>query len=271
MKTILCLLLLLLNLPVQAQLNVLWTPPDGSPSNAVWEVWAAIGTNALTRLGETTKTTFVIPQTPTTDTMVLVFGRAGGIAWPAASTNWTPVTPVSSGNLVFTRTNVVTVTVTNVVTVTNQAPAIVPSIVNGGFTNGLTGWLVTGVVDSAYGAARFNSGDRTPSGAIVQTVSTSAGARYTLNFDAGILAFTVYDPASNTYKKWPQAVTVTIQSAGVYVTRTLTLQPPAGTTPVYSPQSIEFYADSSRTTITFKDASTATASVDLFVDNVTIR
>lgn len=286
MKTIACLLALLLNVPLHAQLNVLWTPPPGSPPDAVWEVWATIGSNPLTRLGDTTKPNFVIPQTPTTDTMVLVFGRAGGIAWPAASTNWTPVLPVSSGNLVFARTNVVTltnlvtvtrtntVTVTNVVTVTgtNQAPAAaVPTIVNGNFTNGLTGWTVTGAVDSAYTAARFNSGERTPNGAISQSISTAAGARYTLAFDAGILAFTVFDPASNTYKKWPQAVTVTIQGAGVLATRTITLQPPAVTSPVYSPQSIEWYADAPKATITFKDASTATSSVDLFIDNVTIR
>lgn len=291
-KALFC-VLLLLGAPALAQLHVRWTPPTNMPPGVIWEVWTSEGNQPLGRSGTSITNSFTIPTTPTNQTMVLVFGRADGFAWPAASTNWSPLWVTNTGNLLFSRTNLVTMTnlvtqtnlvtltnfltwtnlvyVTNYVTITNlpgtNLPPILPTIVNGTFTNGSVGWTATGIVDfpTAYSAARFNSGQRTPGGQISQKVVTEPGQVYTLGYAAGIIA----------YQKWPQAIQVIIQGGtnvpAVLTQAVTTLLPPPNFDLVYTNRTISFRADSPQTTIIFRDASTYTDSVDCFVDNVAFR
>jgi hypothetical protein len=159
----------------------------------------------------------------------------------------------------------------NIVTVSIAVNAVVPgSLVNGSFEQDFTGWTSTGNIEiksAAPYAARdgskliaFNAGNSTPNGVLTQTFPTATGQSYTLAFDAGVLS----------YNTNPQKVLVTVTGGGSLLSQTITINGLSGGTNRWLPQSYTFVADSTSTTLTFRDQSTATNYLDLLLDNVRV-
>ena len=155
-------------------------------------------------------------------------------------------------------------------TVTGSAPAAV-SLVNGSFEFDYTGWTWSGnqqirTNSSSYKASSgvkyigFNGGNSTPNGVLSQTFATTPLQSYRLEFDAGVMAF-------NTN---PQSLQVTVTGASSLLSQVVTLTGLGNGSARWFPQSFTFVANSASTTLTFRDQSSSTASLDLLLDNVRI-
>ena len=160
--------------------------------------------------------------------------------------------------------NVVTVSITiNPVATTN--------FVNGSFESDYTGWTKSGnqgikgsltpnMASNGNRYVSFNSGNTAPNGILSQTFSTIKGTTYSLAFDVGILDIV----------NQQQQLGVTVTGSTNLLTRTITLQGTASRATRWVPQSMTFVANSTSTSLTFRDQSTTTNSVDLQLDNVRI-
>ena len=167
-------------------------------------------------------------------------------------------------------TSVVSAAATLTVTQSPTTPSPEPSFTNGSFESGITGWSASGnygIAGSYYKAsdgtqlAVFNWGQSTPNGSLSQTFSTVAGQTYGLSFDAGVLAFNYSE----------QRMQVTARGAGVVLSKTVSVfGNSSGASKWGARQSFTFTADSSATTVIFKDVSTTTLNVDLLLDNVQV-
>jgi hypothetical protein len=143
-------------------------------------------------------------------------------------------------------------------------------LTNGSFEQNFTGWTSSGNLDIMTGssnasqgtkALRFNAAQKTPNGVLSQQFTTSRGQKYTLSFDYGI-----FSPVRSSQ----QRLKVRLQGNATLLSQTVTKT--AWTSTVqYSPNSFQFTADSSLTTLTFTDVSTVTDSVDSYLDNVQVR
>ena len=143
-------------------------------------------------------------------------------------------------------------------------------IANGSFESGVTGWTTTGnltIESSAPWSATsgnnlvaFNGGEALPNGALSQTFITTVGQSYTLAFDAGVVA----------YNTNAQTMQVSLSGAGSLFSQSITLSGLGGGTNRWLPQSFTFVADSVTTTLTFRDLSTFTKSIDLMLDNIRV-
>ncbi|MEO5914296.1 MAG: cadherin-like domain-containing protein [Luteolibacter sp.] len=159
--------------------------------------------------------------------------------------------------------NVVTVSIT-------VSTPISQLLVNGSFESNFTGWTNTGnlVIESAspYTAtngtklAGFNGGNLTPNGVLSQTFTTVAGQTYTLTFDAGVLSFNFS----------PQKLLVTADGTASLLNQLVTVNGTNSGTNVWTPKSFTFVADSTVTTLTFRDQSASTGGIDLTLDNVSV-
>ena len=160
----------------------------------------------------------------------------------------------------------------NIVTVSISVNAVVAGgIVNGSFESGFTGWTVVGnqTIQSAAPFAAtegtklvgFNGGNTTPNGVLSQTFATSPGQSYTLAFDAGVLFYT----------SAPQVMNVTVMGSTNRLNRTLTFTGSGSGPNSWFPQNFTFIADSSNTTLTFRDQSASTGAIDLILDNVRVN
>lgn len=161
--------------------------------------------------------------------------------------------------------NVVTVSIT-------VGTPISQLLVNGSFESDYTGWINTGnqsvqPTSTGYGAtngtkvATFNGGNASPNAVLSQSFATVAGATYTLEFDAGVYSF-------NTN---PQRMKVDVDGTSNVFTQLLTLNGFNNGTSRYFPQSFTFVANSTLTTLTFRDQSATTSGLDMLLDNVRVN
>ncbi|MFO1499558.1 MAG: Ig-like domain-containing protein, partial [Verrucomicrobiota bacterium] len=107
---------------------------------------------------------------------------------------------------------------------------------------------------------RFNSGQTEPNGVLTTTISTVAGASYDLSFDMGTIA----------YNQKEQRLKVTVRGSSELLSETSAITGVMGGTPKWAAQAYTFVADSSSTTLTFRDVSTVTQDLDLLLDNVRV-
>ncbi|RYD24429.1 MAG: DUF642 domain-containing protein [Verrucomicrobiaceae bacterium] len=144
------------------------------------------------------------------------------------------------------------------------------SLVNGSFEAGYTGWTVTGnqaiQTASLYTATdgtqlvAFNRGESPPNGVLSQSFATTPGQSYVLAFDMGVLA----------YNNSQQKLQVQVTGATPLVNQTHTTNRLNNQLIRWESKNHPFTADSTSTTLTFKDVSTATNALDLTLDNVRI-
>jgi hypothetical protein len=159
----------------------------------------------------------------------------------------------------------------NIATVDLSVNGIIPgTVVNGSFEANFTGWTASGNVfvelaapDTAPDGAKlvtFNGGQSTPNGVLSQAFATAAGQRYTLAFDVGVLS----------YNTNSQTLALSVTGSGSLLSRTITLFG-VGAGPIrWTPQSFAFVANSTTTTLTFRDQSATTKNIDLMIDNVRV-
>ncbi|MES2660549.1 MAG: Ig-like domain-containing protein [Verrucomicrobiota bacterium] len=146
-------------------------------------------------------------------------------------------------------------------------------LVNGSFETDYAGWTATGNQQIRAGApyvptngsklAGFNGGNLTPNGLLTQTFNTVVGQTYTLAFDAGAMG----------YNSNPQKMQVSVtgsSSTGPLLTQTITVNAVGGGTCRWLAQSFTFVANSTSTTLSFRDQSATTEGIDLLLDNVRV-
>jgi lysophospholipase L1-like esterase len=145
------------------------------------------------------------------------------------------------------------------------------AITNGSFEDDYAGWAFSGNQEiqslspySASDGARlvsFNSGNSSPDGILSRSFSTTAGRTYRLTFDFGLLS-------GNNSTQW---LGVSVEGATELVSDFLSIQRQGNTLVRWVPATYTFTADSSSTTLTFTDESTATNNIDLLLDNVRVE
>lgn len=144
------------------------------------------------------------------------------------------------------------------------------TLINGSFEAGFTNWTNNGHLSVSFSSrytktdgirvAAFNGGDLAPNATLSQTIDTVAGQVYTLKFDLGVYSFNrnsqvMQVTATGTSRLLSQSITLTGRGQGVNL---------------WVPQSFSFVADSAATTLTFRDLSSATNSIDLLLDRVRV-
>src|SRR5438552_4854350 len=157
-----------------------------------------------------------------------------------------------------------------------ESPALTPGAsvkLPAGSTTALTGWTVgtTGLVSFANGPALgvspvngvqhigFNGGNTPPGGSIAQSFSTLVGQSYKVGFYVGRIG-----SGSGTMSMHAEVKSSTGELLG-------SLTGTAPNSPGYGEaQTFTFTAVTETSTLTFDDASTATASVDMLLDNVSV-
>jgi hypothetical protein len=142
---------------------------------------------------------------------------------------------------------------------------------NGGFETDFAGWTQTGSVQVVSGSfwvategvrvAAFNAGNSKPNGTLSQSFATTAGRTYTLEFDVG---------AISSMNRNEQRLQVIVQGQGSALLSETVSVFATGNGARYEPLRFSFEADSSTTTLTFKDVSFVTANLDLLLDNVRV-
>jgi lysophospholipase L1-like esterase len=146
-----------------------------------------------------------------------------------------------------------------------------PYVANGGFEFDFVGWNVTGSaqivadVERYYKEGRrtvvFNGGNGSPNGILSQSLATEPGQTYHLRLSVGVLAF-------NTAQQRLQCALV---GAGPLVTETVSIEGQGSGKVTWVSREFLFVADSATTTLTLRDTSTSTQSIDLLLDDVRIE
>ncbi|MCP5531676.1 MAG: DUF642 domain-containing protein [Akkermansiaceae bacterium] len=145
-------------------------------------------------------------------------------------------------------------------------------LVNGSFEDGENGWTMTGSrlvfeADAPYEATdevsllAFNPGQVTPGGSISQSIATTPGQEYVLEFDLGVLGNVGIQ----------QRLAVAVSGGGSLVSQTETVTANGLSSVVWAGKSYTFTAAASSTTITLSDVSTTGSSVDLLLDNIRLN
>lgn len=158
-----------------------------------------------------------------------------------------------------------------VTTVTIKVHAAAVEVLgNGSFEAGFDGWTVTGnlALQSAlpYQATHgttlvsFNDMNRPANSVMRRSFRTLPGHTYTLDFDAGVFA----------YNTNAQKLQVTVDGMSNRLAQTITMNGAGGGSSVWFPQHFTFVADRPSCTITFRDQSTSTSTIDLLLDHVRI-
>ena len=140
---------------------------------------------------------------------------------------------------------------------------------NGSFEAGLAGWMTAGNVMMGFNTPSsqatdgtrlivYNAGNTPPNGVLLQGVNTTAGQAYQLSFDVGVVAFNQSE----------QRLNVTAQGAKTLLSRTVSVFGVGNGLQKWVPQSFTFVADSTTTTLTFRDVSPTTLALDLLLDRV---
>ncbi|MEO5915751.1 MAG: choice-of-anchor Q domain-containing protein [Luteolibacter sp.] len=148
-------------------------------------------------------------------------------------------------------------------------------LANGSFESNLDGWTVTGNVSPQTGApyvptngakiAAFNAVNSLPNGVLSQTLPTEVGAHYSLDFDAGVLAYNTSEQRLKMEVRNVQDPPTT-----AVLSDTISIFGTGGGNNVWAPKHYEFVAQWPVTTLVFQDVSTSTANLDLMLDNVRI-
>ena len=144
------------------------------------------------------------------------------------------------------------------------------AVLNGSFEYGVAAWTFSGNVSIStnpnYGVTdgtqlvHFNWGQQPPNGVLSQTIATTPGQTYTVAFDVG---------AFSTVNTNEQRMQVTVQGSSPLQSRNISVNAP-GNGGAYMPQIVTFVANSSATTLSFRDISPTTTNVDLLLDNVRV-
>lgn len=155
-------------------------------------------------------------------------------------------------------------TVTVSITVNPVGPSL---LLNPSFEAGYDGWTASGnqsiewyTPTDGLRVADFNSENREPDATLSQSFATTPGQYYILTFDAGILAYTTDS----------QSAEVKVSGNAVLLSETVNLQGDGTGIPRWTEKGYAFTADSSTTTLTFRDLSTATIGIDFLLDNVRV-
>ena len=143
----------------------------------------------------------------------------------------------------------------------------VQALANGSFEQDASSWTITGHCGIVSGAASagtksvgFNAAQTVPLGTVAQSFATVPGQAYTLTFDYGITS-----PA----RLSEQRLEVTVSGNTVRLSQTVS-QSSSSSSIQYVQKSFTFVADRAVSTLTFRDVSTVSDSVDSFLDNVQI-
>jgi hypothetical protein len=142
---------------------------------------------------------------------------------------------------------------------------------NGSFESGLTGWTASGSsqavkvntkITGTNGSAllEFNSNNSPTDGAVMQTFATLPGATYQVRFDMGVLAF-------NTQQQKMDAI---VSGVAPITTKSYSMNGVGGGTVKWANQTFRFVADGSTATLSFRDRSSTTTSIDLLLDHVRV-
>jgi glucose/arabinose dehydrogenase len=146
-------------------------------------------------------------------------------------------------------------------------------LVNGSFEDDFTAWTVTGnaFVEStepymATDGAKlvsFNgnsTGDVPPTGVLSQAFATTPGTTYTLAYDIGVIGTSSDE----------QKIEVTAEGTGNLLSQIESLFSDGTFISQWSAKSYTFVANSTTTTLTFRDISEFTDGVDVLLDNVRV-
>ena len=142
---------------------------------------------------------------------------------------------------------------------------------NGSFESSLTSWTSSGYLYAATAGTPFtaadgsklvvfNGGEMPANGILSQSFSTTVGQQYVLTFNIGVFAYNFNQ----------QRLQTTVQGGTTLVSQVASLSALANGVTRWAPVSYTFTANSTTTTLTFRDVSPTTAAVDLLLDNVRI-
>jgi hypothetical protein len=167
-------------------------------------------------------------------------------------------------------TTTVTMDANHLMTAVYNPPPVGPGLNNRSFELGLSNWTVTGgagavVTDIGLSptngttVAKFNGSGAGLDGAISQAFTTVPGTIYVITFDLGVTAF-------NTQI---QRMRVTATGSSALASRDFSITGINGGTVSWSRErSVVFTADSTTTTVAFRDISTTGNSIDMLLDNI---
>ncbi|MEO5712611.1 MAG: Ig-like domain-containing protein [Luteolibacter sp.] len=158
----------------------------------------------------------------------------------------------------------------SVVTVSIQVVASRQLIVNGSFESGYYGWSAggnqlvgaTGTYQATNGTKLviFNADEQQPNAILTQTFKTVPGASYSVEFDAGVLA----------YNTNAQSMVVAVAGESTLLSKTVAVSGIGGGANRWLPQTFAFTADSTSATISFSDVSANSQAIDLLLENVRV-
>jgi hypothetical protein len=204
---------------------------------------------------------------------VLVSGPANGtvLLYPNGGFAYTPRTGFSgSDSFVYQASDGVHISETAVVEIVVKQPTI-ELLVNGGFESDYIGWSPLGnqkieisiapyLSSSGNRLVAFNGRNLSANGVLSQSFATVPGGAYTLAFDSAVLA----------YNTNSQTLLVGVMGKTNLLSQTITILGKGNGLVQWTPRTYSFVADSTSTTLTFKDSSTSTSSIDLLLDNVSV-
>lgn len=203
----------------------------------------------------------------------LVSGSPNGtvVLNPDGGFDYTPKTGFTGmDSFVYQVTDGVYFSDTAVVEIVVKEPAI-ELLVNGSFESNYLGWSASGnqKIESSVAPYKSSNGSRLVSfnglnlpsnGVLSQSFATVPGKVHTVSFDSAVLAF-------NTSS---QKLLVTVTGQSNLLSQTVTI-PGNGTGVIsWTKRTYSFLADSAMTTLTFKDTSASSASIDLLLDNTSV-
>jgi hypothetical protein len=261
-------------------------------------VQSVIGNPVLSVTAGTTLAAQIAAKDSDVPTQSLTYSLVSGPAGASVSVNgwfsWSPaatqpagtsvvtVKVIDNGSPVLSDTESFSVSVQAAPRPVNTAPALVSvnglnwvasstqsRVANGSFESGTTGWSASGnlavkagggiitATDGSYYVV-FNAGNTVPNGVLSQTCVTAPGQAYTLSLDTGVFA----------YNKNEQRLQVVVQGASTLVNQTVSVVGSGNGRTKWVGQTYSFIADSSSVTLTLKDVSPTSDSLDLLLDNV---
>lgn len=172
------------------------------------------------------------------------------------------------------------VTVNNIIDRTDDENEIAPNstasfatalLANGSFETGISGWNFSGNVNVANFSPYqptdgshvvvYNWGQSTPNGVVTQTFPTVSGQTYAVQFDYGTMA-------SN---KQTQRIQVSATGSSALPSETYSVVGLGGSASIrWQTGTYAFTANSTATTLSFRDVSPATLNLDLMLDHIRV-
>ena len=140
-------------------------------------------------------------------------------------------------------------------------------LINGGFESDYTGWArwgnqqISSRASEGVKAVQFNSGQTSPDGVLTQGFATTPGQGYTIAMNVGADWGT---PSTQ------QRLQITLQGSSTLLSETVVVFGTGNSSSKYISTNFTFVADSTSTTLTFRDVSTTGLNVDLLLDNVRV-